>query len=116
MSLVTLSGAASTARVERGLGPKGDGGESAAGFVPPGLQEMQGIGRQVSAVPGATPSLVARQSDAFGSAGRRAPEGAAEAAPSGGLGAPARGRYWGYFRYKKREFSIQDIIIYHHIS
>jgi hypothetical protein len=23
---------------------------------------------------------------------------------------------WGYFRYKKREFSIQDIIIYHHIS
>ena len=23
---------------------------------------------------------------------------------------------WGSFRYKKREFSIQDIIIYHHIS
>ena len=48
VSRVTLSGAASTARVERGLGPKGDGGESAAGFVPPSLQEMQGIGRQVS--------------------------------------------------------------------
>ena len=25
-------------------------------------------------------------------------------------------RYWGFFRYKKRLFSIQDIIIYHHIS
>ena len=24
--------------------------------------------------------------------------------------------YWGNFLYKKREFSIQDIIIYHHIS
>ena len=24
--------------------------------------------------------------------------------------------YWGSFLYKKREFSIQDIIIYHHIS
>ena len=26
------------------------------------------------------------------------------------------GRYWGFFRYKKRLFSIQDIIIYHYIS
>ena len=25
-------------------------------------------------------------------------------------------RYWGFFRYKKRSISIQDIIIYHHIS
>jgi len=28
----------------------------------------------------------------------------------------AHRRDWGSFRYKKREFSIQDIIIYHHIS
>ena len=50
-----------------------------------------GIGRQGFGARRGLPRLSARQSDAFGSAGRRAPEGAAVAAPSGGLGAPARG-------------------------
>ena len=35
-----------------------------------------------------------------------------------GVDGPARAdtRDWGFFRYKKRSISIQDIIIYHHIS
>ena len=35
---------------------------------------------------------------------------------TGDARAPPKRGYWGNFRYKKREFSIQDIIIYHHIS
>ena len=96
MSRVTLSGAASTARFEGGLGPKGDeGGERGRIRVALSAIDSLGIGRQGFGARRGLPRLSARQSDAFGSAGgsagRRAPEGAAVAAPSGGLGSPARG-------------------------
>ena len=53
-----------------------------------------------------------RLREAAGAAAAAAATAAAQAAAEAAVAAGD----WGYFQYKKREFSIQDIIIYHHIS
>jgi hypothetical protein len=51
---------------------------------------------------------------AVGGGEEESPEEMSEAASAGLRGGLLW--YWGFFRYKKRLFSIQDIIIYHYIS
>jgi hypothetical protein len=91
VSRVTLSGAAGTARVERGLGPKGDGGEERGRNRP--AQPARDAGNREAGFGSAWGNSLAsaRQSDALGSAGKRAPGRGGGSRPFGRARGPCAG-------------------------